>query len=292
MEGDDAMPMADLRESLKQARSGGYAMPSFNVFDTTTLLAAVAAATKRGVPLSIAIDEAHFAHTDFEGLVAMTRSLAERAPIPVSVHVDHIRKPETIARAIAAGCSSVLFDGYAMNYEEKVRLTRHAVEQAHAAGLTAEAELGHVGQLQGREGFAERSEVTDPAAVEDFASRTGIDIVAVSVGSTSGMTSQTASLDLNLLARIVRSAGCYFSLHGGSGVPFDQIKNAVQLGICKISVFTRLADAGLAAGLEAIRANPSAGLIRFTDQVRHGYEGAALEQLDVWGPARNSAPTS
>jgi fructose-bisphosphate aldolase class II len=266
-------------------------MPSFNIFDSATLLAAVAAATKRGVPLSIAIDETHFGHTDFEGVVAMARSLAERAPIPVSVHVDHIRKPETIARAISAGCSSVLFDGYAMEYEEKVRLTRDAVDQAHSAGLTAEAELGHVGQLHGREGSAEGSEATDPATVKDFVRRTGIDIVAVSVGSTSGMTSQSASLDLDLLARIVRSARCYFSLHGGSGIPFDQIRNAVQLGICKISVFTRLADAGLAAGLAAARENPSAGLIGLADQVRLGYESAALEQLDVWGPTRQLRPT-
>lgn len=286
------MPIADLRESLNQARSGGYAMPSFNVFDSTTLLAAVAAATKSAVPLSIAMDESHFVHTDFEGMAAMARSLADRAPIPISVHVDHIRNPETIARAIAAGCSSVLFDGYAMEYEEKVRLTRDAVEQAHAAGLTAEAELGHVGQLHGREGFAEGNEATDPAVVEDFARRTGIDIVAVSVGSTSGMTSQSATLDLDLLERIVRSAGCYLSLHGGSGIPFDDVKKAVQLGICKISVFTRLADAGLAAGLAAARENSSVGLIGFTDQVRHGYEAAALEQLAVWGPASNSAPTT
>ena len=216
------MPIADLRESLKRVRSGGYAMPSFNVFDSTTLIAAVTAATRRGVPLSIAMDESHFVHTDFEGMAAMARSMAERTPIPVSVHVDHIRNPDTVGRAIAAGCSSVLFDGYAMEYEEKVRLTRDAVEQAHAAGLTAEAELGHVGQLHGREGFAEGNESTDPAMVEDFARRTGIDVVAVSVGSTSGMTRQAAALDLDLLERITRSAGCYFSLHGGSGIPLTR----------------------------------------------------------------------
>lgn len=286
------MPIANLRESMQRARSGGYAMPSFNVFDSTTLIAAVTAATRRGVPLSIAMDESHFPHTDFEGMVAMARSLAERAPIPVSVHVDHIRNPDTVARAIAAGCSSVLFDGYAMEYEEKVRLTRDAVEQAHAAGLTAEAELGHVGQLHGREGFVEGNEPTEPAIVEDFARRTGIDVIAVSVGSTSGMTSQSAALDLDLLKRITQSAGCYFSLHGGSGIPFDQIRNAVQLGICKISVFTRLADAGLAAGLAAASENPSVGLIGFTDEVRRGYEAAAVEQLDVWGPTQTSAPTA
>jgi fructose/tagatose bisphosphate aldolase len=244
----------------------------------------VAAATKRGVPLSIAIDEAHFVHTDFEGIASMARSLAQRAPIPVSVHVDHIRNPETIARAITAGCSSVLFDGYAMEYEKKVRLTRDAVEQAHVAGLAAEAELGHVGQLFGRDGFVEDSQATDPAVVEDFARRTGIDIVAVSVGSSSGMNSQSANLDLDLLSQIVQSAGCYFSLHGGSGIPPDQVKKAVQLGVCKISVFTRLAGAGLAAGLETARADSAVGLIGFTDHVRLGYEAAAVDQLDVWGP--------
>src|SRR5579862_5410477 len=124
------MPIADLRKSMEQARDGGYAMPSFNVFDSTTLMAAVEAATERACPLAIAIDESHFVHTDFEGLAAMARQLADRAPIPVSVHVDHIRDPQTVPRAIRAGCSSVLFDGYAMEYEEKVEQTRAAAALA------------------------------------------------------------------------------------------------------------------------------------------------------------------
>jgi ketose-bisphosphate aldolase len=284
------MPIADLRQSMDQARRGSYAMPSFNVFDSATLLGAVAASVRRGVPLSLAIDEAHFIHTDFEGLVAMARAIAERAPIPISIHVDHIREPQTVARAIRAGCSSILFDGYDMGYEEKVRLTRGVVEQAHSVSLTVEAELGHVGQLHGRVGFVESSIATNPRQVGDFVRRTGIDVVAVSIGSTSGMTSQSATLDLGLLAQIAQAAPCYLSLHGGSGIPFEQIRQAVKLGVCKLSVFTRLADSGLAAGLSFARAMQSPGLPSFTDEVRLGYEKAALEQLDVWGPAAAARP--
>jgi ketose-bisphosphate aldolase len=280
------MPIADLRQSMDQARRGNYAMPSFNVFDSATLLGAVAASVKRGVPLSLAIDEAHFIHTDFEGLVAMAQAIAERAPIPISIHVDHIREPQTVARAIRAGCSSILFDGYGMGYEEKVQLTRGVVEQAHGAGLTVEAELGHVGQLHGRGGCAEGNIATNPRQVGDFVRRTGIDVVAVSIGSTSGMTSQSAKLDLGMLAQIAQAAPCYLSLHGGSGIPFEQVRQAVKLGVCKLSVFTRLADAGLADGFAYARTMQSPELPSFSDEVRHGYEAAALEQLDVWGPVR------
>ena len=285
------MPIADLRKSMEQARDGGYAMPSFNVFDSTTLIAAIEAATERASPIAVAVDESHFSHTDFEGLAAMARQLAEQAPVPVSVHVDHIRDPRTVPRAIQAGCASVLFDGFAMDYEEKVDQTRGIAELAHAAGLTVEAELGHVGQLHGRQGSVEGSEATDPDRVHDFVLRTGIDVVAVSVGSTSGMTAQSAALDLGLLERIVSGSSCFFSMHGGSGIPSDQVQRAVDLGVCKLSVFTRLANAGLQAGLARVQEHAAQGLPEFTDAVRQGYRQAALAQLDVWGPGWRPAAT-
>jgi ketose-bisphosphate aldolase len=285
------MPLADLRKSMEQARDGHYAMPSFNVFDSTTLIAAIEAATERGSPLAVAVDESHFPHTDFEGFVAMARQLAERAQIPVSVHVDHIRDPQTVPRAIQAGCSSILFDGYTLDYEEKVELTRKAAELGHAAGLTVEAELGHVGQLHGRQGTVEGSEATDPGQVHDFVLRTGIDVVAVSVGSTSGMTAEAAALDLGLLEQIVAASSCFFSMHGGSGIRPEQVRQAIELGVCKLSVFTRLANAGLQAALAQKQEHAALGLPEFTDAVRQGYRDAALAQLDVWGPGRRPAAT-
>ena len=282
------MPLADLRRSLERARTGRYAMPSFNVFDSGTLLAAVAAAAEREVPLAVAIDEAHFAHTDFEGFAALARTVAERAPVPVSVHVDHVRHLETVVRAIRSGCSSVLFDGFSLEFDEKVEQTRRVAELVHAAGMTAEAELGHVGQLHGREGSAEESQPTDPGRVEDFVRRTEIDVVAVSVGSTSGMTSESADLDLGLLERVIQASPCFFSMHGGSGIPPGQIKAAVGLGICKLSVFTRLANAGLEAGFAYAQTQASPALIGFADAARRGYQDAALAQLDVWGRARQA----
>jgi ketose-bisphosphate aldolase len=278
------LPLSDLRNSLSLARSGRYAMPSFNVFNAETLLGALDAASHCGAPLALAIDETHIEYMHFEGFVAMARAVAEQASIPISVHVDHVRRNETVTRAVRAGCNSLLFDGFAMNFEDKIRETRAVADMGHHVGMTIEAELGHVGQLRGREG-AEVSEPTNPDQVVEFVERTGIDVVAVSVGSASGMTMQSADLDMSLLEKVVLAAGCFVSMHGGSGVPTDQIRAAVRLGVCKLSVFTRLAAAGLSAGTSYARdLGSSASLPGLSNAMRMGYRDSAIEQLLAWGP--------
>jgi len=236
---------ANTKNILEDAQRGKYGVAAFNVYSLETVQAAIKVAERENQPVIIALGERYFPTVDVEGFSAMVRAMAEKASIPVSLHLDHAYEMESIIRAIRCGFTSVMFDGSAYDFEENMRLTKEIVEIAHMAGVSVEAEIGSLA----RGSFSDEEEgngtLTDPKSAKEFVEETGVDFLAAAIGTVHGMYKGEPKIDLDLLERIRQAVDVPLVLHGGSGTPDETIRQAIQAGISKINVNTEVSIAAV-----------------------------------------------
>ncbi|MEV8173122.1 class II fructose-bisphosphate aldolase [Microbacterium sp. NPDC079176] len=232
------MTLVSARELVTDAAARGTGIGAFNVIHLETAEGLVRASADAGLPVILQISQncADY-HGGLEPIALATLAVARRAQTPVAVHLDHAERPELVDEAIALGFGSVMFDGGALPYDENVALTAAVAERAHAAGVYVEGELGEVG---GKDGAHAPGVRTDPDEARAFVAATGVDALAVAVGSSHAMTDRTASLDLALIARLREALPVSLVLHGSSGVSDAVIADAVRAGMTKINVSTHL----------------------------------------------------
>ncbi|APH43625.1 fructose-bisphosphate aldolase [Microbacterium sp. 1.5R] len=232
------MTLVSARELVTDAAARGTGIGAFNVIHLETAEGLVRASADAGLPVILQISQncADY-HGGLEPIALATLAVARRAQTPVAVHLDHAERPELVDEAIALGFGSVMFDGGALPYDENVALTAAVAERAHAAGVYVEGELGEVG---GKDGAHAPGVRTDPDEARAFVTATGVDALAVAVGSSHAMTDRTASLDLALIARLREALPVPLVLHGSSGVSDAVIADAVRAGMTKINVSTHL----------------------------------------------------
>ncbi|MCU1529120.1 MAG: Fructose-bisphosphate aldolase [Frondihabitans sp.] len=237
------MTRVGTRELVAVAVSGHTAVPSFNVIGLEHAEGIVLGAARAGAPVLLQISEnaIRFHGGGMRPLVAACRELAEAAPVGVGIHLDHVKDPAFIAEAIdlgsAFGIDSIMVDASTLDYDDNVRTTADAVTRARAAGLWVEAELGTIG---GKDGAHAPGVRTDPSEAAAFVEATGVDGLAVAVGSSHAMANRDATLDLNLIRALAEAVPVPLVLHGSSGVPDTAIRQAVEAGIRKINVGTAL----------------------------------------------------
>lgn len=232
------MPLVPARELVTEAAAARHGIGAFNVIHLETAEALAAASERAGLPVILQISQncADY-HGGLEPIALATLAVARRAETPISVHLDHAERPELVDEAIALGFGSVMFDGGALPYDENVALTAQVAARAHAAGVSIEGELGEVG---GKDGAHAPGVRTDPDQAREFVAATGVDALAVAVGSSHAMTDRSAVLDLALIGRLHRALDVPLVLHGSSGVPDAVIVDAVRAGMTKINVSTHL----------------------------------------------------
>ena len=232
------MTLVSARELVTDAATRGTGIGAFNVIHLETAEGLVRASAESGLPVILQISQncADY-HGGLEPIALATLAIARRAETPVAVHLDHAERPELVDEAIALGFGSVMFDGGALPYDENVAITAAVAARAHAAGVYIEGELGEVG---GKDGAHAPGVRTDPDEARAFVAATGIDALAVAVGSSHAMTDRTASLDLDLIARLREALPVPLVLHGSSGVADAVIADAVRAGMTKINVSTHL----------------------------------------------------
>lgn len=232
------MTLVSARELVTDAAARGAGIGAFNVIHLETAEGLVRSSADAGLPVILQISQncADY-HGGLEPIALATLAVARRAQTPVAVHLDHAERPELVDEAIALGFGSVMFDGGALPYDENVALTAAVAERAHAAGVYVEGELGEVG---GKDGAHAPGVRTDPDEARAFVTATGVDALAVAVGSSHAMTDRTASLDLALIARLREALPVPLVLHGSSGVSDAVIADAVRAGMTKINVSTHL----------------------------------------------------
>ena len=253
------MPLTSTRELLAATTTGPSAVAAFNVITLEYAEAILTGAERAGRPVILQLSENA---TTFHGgnprpLGRALAALSEVSTVPVSLHLDHVEDEGLLYAAADAGFSSVMFDAGRLPYVENVAATVRAVEWAHRHGLTVEAELGYVGGKDTQVSSAHAAGVrTEPAQAADFVAATGVDALAVAVGSSHAMRSRDAELDHELIARLRAAVPVPLVLHGSSGVADDTLRAAIAAGMRKINIGTILSIAFTSGVRSILAADP------------------------------------
>ncbi|NLX71209.1 MAG: class II fructose-bisphosphate aldolase [Clostridiales bacterium] len=234
------MPLERVSNILKEADKGGYAVAAFNVFNYETIAWIVEAAEEEDMPVIAMLYPACSKFIPYTTFVAIVKDVASKAKVPVGLHLDHSRSYEEIMAAIRDGFTSVMIDGSTLPFEDNVKITKEIVKVAHAMDVDVEAELGYVGRASNLDDYTDKSRFTDSDSVVEFVERTGVDSLAIAIGNAHGNYVATPNLDLERLEDINSRTDVPLVLHGGSGIPDEQIRAAVKLGINKINIGTEL----------------------------------------------------
>ncbi|WP_029421357.1 class II fructose-bisphosphate aldolase [Alicyclobacillus macrosporangiidus] len=245
---------------LRDAYEQHYAVPAFSVHSADMIEAVVAEANLQRMPIMLQIGQRAIRNGQMQTLVGAIQAVASQVSIPVVIHLDHSRQFEQIVQALRAGFTSCMIDASALSFEENIAETVQAVRVCHAVGVPVEGELGAIGGAEDDIDVRDEDVIyTSPEAAAEFIHRTGVDSLAVAIGSAHGMYKQEPKLDLERLGSIYAATNVPLVLHGGSGIPEDQIRRALKLGIAKINFDTELRlayVAGLREGAEQYGDDP------------------------------------
>lgn len=232
------MTRSPLTPVLAQARQNGHAVAAFNVIQLEHAEAYAAAAEQTGLSVVMQISENCVRyHGSLAPLAAATLAIADACSQPVVVHLDHAESTELVDEAVRLGLTSVMFDGSKLPDDDNRRVTAAVVARCHEAGVSVEAELGEVG---GKDGVHAPGARTEPSAASRFVQETGVDALAVAVGSSHAMTERTAVLDTALIASLRDAVPVPLVLHGSSGVADAGLVAAVRAGMVKVNIATHL----------------------------------------------------
>ena len=237
------------------ARADGRGAAAFNVIQIEHAEAIVAGALRAGAPVILQVSENTVRYHDALGpIVAAAHALAESAGVPVALHLDHATDRELVDEAVELGVGSVMYDASSRGYDENVRTTADVVGRCHRRGVWVEAELG---EIDGKDGVHAPGARTDPVAAAAYVAATGVDALAVAVGTSHAMLTRDAALDFPLIAALRAALTVPLVLHGSSGVSDADLTAAVTAGMTKINIATQLNKVFTAAVRERLAADPA-----------------------------------
>jgi len=232
------MTLASLPDLLADAESRGVAVGAFNVVTIEHAEGFVAGAESVGTPICLQISQNCVTyHGALAPIAAATLAIARASDNPIAVHLDHAEDAALVRQAVAVGIGSVMFDASTLDYADNVAATAAVVRECHASGVAVEAELGEIG---GKDGAHAPGVRTDPGQASRFVAETGVDALAVAVGTSHAMLSRDAVVDHDLIGRLRDTVPVPLVLHGSSGVPDDELARAVSSGIAKVNISTRM----------------------------------------------------
>ncbi len=230
------VPMADI---LNKANKEGYAVGGFNINNMEFLQGIIWAAEEMKSPLILQTSEGALRYIGMDYVIGMVEAAIKDTNIPVALHLDHGSSFESIMKCIRSGYSSVMIDGSHYPFEENIEITRKVVEAAHSVGVSVEAELGKLGGVEDDVSVDEKDATfTNPDEAEEFVERTGVDALAIAIGTAHGVYAGEPKLDFDRLDVIKKKIGIPIVLHGASGVPEADVKKSVSLGVNKVNVNT------------------------------------------------------
>ncbi|MGN0365283.1 MAG: ketose-bisphosphate aldolase [Suilimivivens sp.] len=249
------MPLVTSKQMLTDAQKGGYAVGAFNAENMEMVKAIIRAAEELKAPVMIQTTPSTVKYASLEMFVAMVAAEARNASVPVCLHLDHGSSFELAVRAVKEGYTSVMIDGSKLPFEENIDVSARVVSVAHPNGIPVEAELGKVG---GKEDdlVAIADTNTDPMEAKEFVEKTGIDSLAVAIGTAHGFYVGTPVLDKERLSEIRKVVDIPLVLHGASGLSKEDVMDCVKRGICKVNFATELRKAYTDAGKALLEAKP------------------------------------
>lgn len=277
------MPLVSIQASLHRAQAEGYAIPLFDVFEFHSIVGTIAALEKKRAPSIVALPSRWVEGPHAAAHVAAVRLLAEEAPVPIALMLDHGSSFEACMRALSLGFTDIMYDGSRLPVEENIATTKAVVRAAHALGVPVEAEVGHVGLGADYESLdSARDSLTDPATAQRFVEETGVDYLAVAIGSAHGLYKGEPQLDLELLAAIRQRVDIPLVMHGGTGLSEQQFRDAIATGIVKVNIGT---DLMLTASrrMGEVAQSPKPSFFAYTAAISKAYQERCAYYLDVFG---------
>lgn len=267
-------------ELLRDAQQSGYAIGAFNIYNLEGVQAVISAAEASQSPVMLQVHPAALRHGGFV-LMALCLEAAERAAVPVAVHLDHSTQVSEIDLAIEAGVSSIMADGSHLPYEENVAFTADIVEFAHAHDIAVEAELGRIsGTEDGLTVEEFEARFTDPDLAVAFVEETGVDALAVCIGNVHGPYPAEPHFDFERLATLQQCIRIPLVLHGASGVPDAMVRRSIELGVCKFNVNTEVRR----AYMQAVHNTPtSADLLDMMRAAQAAMAAVVADKLHLFG---------
>lgn len=281
------MPLVPMRQVLDAAARGGYAVGAFNVTNLESVQAVIGAAAAVEAPVIVQVSQSGADYAGVHLISALVQAAAAAVPVPVALHLDHGTDFARIIACIRHGFSSVMFDGSAHDLAENIGRTREIVRIARAAGVSVEGEIGRIGGVEDDIAVdAAAAALTDPLEAIAFYEATAVDALALAVGTAHGAYRQAPRLDIERLQQVHRSTGAHLVLHGGSGVPDAQVRQAIAAGVRKVNIDTDLRQAAAERLRAAVAAAPEqTDLRRWLGPVREAMQAKVRERLQVFGAA-------
>jgi len=281
------MSLITLNEILSESITKKYAVGAFDAWDHVITEAVLNAAEAKGKPIILMVPDFIFKQPNFERFFRYAVDRCEQSSIPVAFHLDHGSSFEYVMMSIRYGCTSVMLDGSSLPIEENIALTRKVCDVAHSCGISAEGEIGHVA---GHEGNMLEGNVADSNAytkVEDavrFVEETGVDALAIAIGTVHGVYVGTPKLDFERLKAIRKAVSIPLVLHGGSGLPAEDFRKAIEFGINKVNFFTGMSLGAANAVIKLVEERSKK--LTIGDIVNTGLNRASeivSEHIDIFG---------
>ncbi len=270
--------LVNLKDVLLDAQKNKYGVGLFNTTDSDMLEAAISAAEELHSPIIIGTAEVLLPYGELELIAPCIVAAAKRASVPVVVHYDHGLTFERCMEALRLGFSSIMFDGSASEYSKNIADTAEVVKIAHSFGATVEGEIGHVGSASDGDDTATDMYTKVSEAVE-YQKATGVDALAVAIGTAHGAYKSKPKLDLKRLSEIRDAVPVPLVLHGGSGLSDDDFRNSIAHGISKVNIFTDICYAGAKASADKLSTNPDLNSMMTYLEMRNDRVAAMKEEI-------------
>lgn len=248
------MPLVNMKHMLEHAYANGYAVGAFDLVSLDFLEGIMDAAERCQSPVILSLAESHFDYFDFALVMPAVEAAARRALVPVAIHLDHGESLESAITGINQGCNGVMVDASQYNLDENIQRTQDVVAMARACGVPVEGELGYVPGVEGEDAERHPGEIayTTVEQATVYVNQTGVDFLAVSIGTVHGRMKGEPELDFGRLASINQALKIPLVIHGGTGLSDDQFRQLIESGVSKINYYTALSDAaGIQIGKNA-----------------------------------------
>ena len=243
---------------LQRAKKEGYAVGAFNLNNMEIAQAIIETAEEERAPVILQASQGAIQYAGIDYIAAIARAAAEKATVPVSLHLDHGTDFEQNVQCIRAGFSSIMFDGSRLPLQENINITKKICEIAHIIGVSVEGELGQIGKI-GDNITKEQLEKmkANPQEAQEFAEKTKVDALAIAVGNIHGMRTREAEIDIPRIEKIRKLTNIPLVLHGASGIPDESVKQAIKAGISKINIDTEIRKAFVHGISMVLKENPN-----------------------------------
>lgn len=283
------MALVTTKQLLLEAQKGGYAIGAFNVENMEMVQAVIAAAEELCSPVIMQTTPSTVKYAGLDYFYANAKVAAERASVPVVMHLDHGSSFELAMQALRTGYTSIMIDGSHGTFEENIAVSKAVADACHPSGVPVEAELGKVGGKEDDLEGGDNNPYTDPAQAVEFVKATGVDSLAVAIGTAHGVYKGTPKLDVERLSEIRKVVEIPLVLHGTSGVPDEAVKECIKRGICKVNYATDLRIAFTKGVNQILHENPDTiDPKKYNAKGREEVKQYVMGKMEVCGSVRKA----